>query len=835
MRSKDNSILVGENLRDHGFLPFGQMKKSTRNFSFFMVALLFFSGFATYFILLNLTPIVPTREVVVSVLLINAILVVVMMILILVQARRLFVARSKRMAGAQLHIKLVGLFSAIAAFPLLLMALFASFSLDNNLDHWFSKPVTDIVRSSLEVSRKYVLEKATMLGTNSKNMAQEFERTTNIVKTNPIEYTDLLGFLAPIHNIDSVYVIDNLGNIIAQYGDLTPQKVQDEKKSTKTKKEDSKGKATKSNKKKDPTLKEKQTKNQVKVPQEGTSKKNAPQTHNYEFPNQTVFNLANSGKPVVILPTRGDIPPQNRNIIFYISQNDNGIIRTLVKIKSLGNTYLYTQSKLDKAITSHLAKTRSNVYRYNMLRKRKGGYQVAFALMYIVVALTLLLAVIWVGFWFADKMVDPIRRLIAAAKKVSDGNLSASVSVSAGQGELADLGTMFNNMTTKLRMQRNELTDATTLINERRRFTEAVLSGVSAGIIGLKSDHTITLVNKSAINLLPNFKMEDAVGKHIDEVLPDFSALVRRVDKKELKEIQGNINLVMAAHECSFAVQVTREQTGEATYGYVITFDDITELLSAQKTAAWAEVAQRIAHEIKNPLTPIQLSTDRLKSKFSKQVDDEKGLFTKYTDTINRHVAKIRRRVGEFADFAKMADLVMEKNDVCIIVHDGIGVFNDDISYITELPDQPLYAMCNSDKLEQSILNLVKNASEAIEARAKNEDETFRGKIIVRLVHDQSNFTIVIIDNGCGLPEEKRNTLFDPYVTTRAEGTGLGLAIVKKIIEQHNGSITLHDAGECGSDDSGTCIKIIIPLILPNEKNSHSEKKAQVLHLQENN
>ncbi len=766
MRSKDNPVMAEDNLRDHVFLPFGQMKKSTRNFSFFIVALLFFSGFATYFILLNLTPVIPTKEVVVTVLLINAILVTVMLAIILLQARRLFVARSKRMAGAQLHIQLVLLFSAIAAFPLMLMAIFASFSLDNNLDHWFSKPVTDIVRSSLEVSRKYVLEKGATLGAESQKMAKDFGGTKNIVKTSPKEYKKLLKFLATIHGIESVYLINNLGNVIASY----------------------------------------EANGKVK----------------YDFPNQTVFNLANTSKPVVILPTRGDIPPQNRDIIYYISQNDNGIIRSLIKIKKLSNTYLYTQTKLDKSITSHLSKTRSNVYRYNMLRKRKGGYQVAFALMYIVVALTLLLAVIWVGFWFADKMVDPIRRLIAAAKKVSDGNLSASVSVSAGQGELADLGTMFNSMTTKLRMQRNELTDATALINERRRFTEAVLSGVSAGVIGLNSNHVITLVNRSASNLLPDKRLETAIDEKIDTILPQFSVLVKKADKSENKEIQGNIDLVMDGQERSFAVRVTREQTGEAIYGYVITFDDITELLSAQKTAAWAEVAQRIAHEIKNPLTPIQLSADQLKNKFGKVVDDEKGMFIKYTDTINRHVAKIRRRVSEFADFAKMDDLVMGKNDIRTIINDGMGLFNEDITYLTDMPDHPVYSMCNSDKLEQVILNLVKNGSEAIESRKqkkKEKDDDFKGKITVSLVHDDNNFTICIIDNGCGLPEEKRNMLFDPYVTTRAEGTGLGLSIVKKIIEQHNGTISLNDAKECinddeGSVDSGTCARIIIPLII---------------------
>ncbi len=771
MRSNDNEI-VKSDLSNYAFLPFGQMKRRTRNFSFFIVALLFFSGFSTYFILLNLTPVVPTKEVVVTVLLINAILVIVMMAIILIQVRRLFIARSKRMAGAQLHIKLVSLFSAIAAFPLILMAIFASFSLDQNLDHWFSKPIKNIVRSSIKVASKYVVEKGATLGINSKNMAKEFSDTRNIVKTDPKKFTRLLKFLGPLHNIDSSYLIDSLGNVIASH----------------------------------------HSKDKLR----------------YEFPNQTIFNLANANNPVVILPIYNDLPPQNNGIVFYMSQNNDGIIRSLIKLKKLSNIYLYTQSKLDVEITNYIAKTRGDVFRYSQLRKRKGGYQVAFAMMYIVVALTLLLAVVWVGFWFADKLVDPIRRLIAAAKKVSDGNLSASVSVSTGQGELADLGTMFNNMTEKLRLQRNELTDATVLINERRRFTEAVLSGVSAGVIGLNANHVITLINRSASQLLPGMKLEYSLDEKIDSILPEFARLVLKADKKENKQIQDNINLVIDNHDRSFAVQVTLEQTGEAIHGYVITFDDITELQAAQKTAAWAEVAQRIAHEIKNPLTPIQLSTDQLKHKFAKVVDDEKGLFVKYTDTINRHVGKIRRRVSEFKDFAEMTELMMSKNDIRQIVNEGMGVFSEDIDYEVVLPDHAVYSMCNSDKLEQTILNLVKNASEAIELRRETEkDEGFEGKIKISLVENDSHFVIQIVDNGCGLPEEKRNTLFDPYVTTRAEGTGLGLAIVKKIIEQHNGTIKLYDANECDGEDKGTCLKIVIPRVIPKETNEKEGKQAE--------
>ncbi|RME98160.1 MAG: PAS domain-containing sensor histidine kinase, partial [Alphaproteobacteria bacterium] len=279
-------------------------------------------------------------------------------------------------------------------------------------------------------------------------------------------------------------------------------------------------------------------------------------------------------------------------------------------------------------------------------------------------------------------------------------------------------------------------------------------------------------------------------------------------------------HLIRNSQERTFAVRVTREASDQKkNYGYVITFDDITELVVAQRTSAWADVARRIAHEIKNPLTPIQLSAERIKRKYGKAISEDVEVFNQCTDTIIRQVGDIGRMVDEFSSFARMPKPVMEENDVRDIVRDAVFLFhvsNPEVKFKTDLPKQPVTTLCDRRLISQAVTNLVKNATESIQARREeNGDASYEGKILVRVRSANGRYTIEVIDNGKGLPKEGRNRLVEPYMTTRTKGTGLGLAIVQKITEQHGGTLQLRDAEKRRGMDGGACIKLDLPLSLP--------------------
>jgi two-component system nitrogen regulation sensor histidine kinase NtrY len=357
------------------------------------------------------------------------------------------------------------------------------------------------------------------------------------------------------------------------------------------------------------------------------------------------------------------------------------------------------------------------------------------------------------------------------------------------------LGSTFNTMTSELKSQRDALVGANSTLDERRRFMEAVLSGVTAGVVGLDPDGTITLVNRSAEDLL-NVKEKTLTGKQIADAVPEFGALMKRAQKQGKRLVTDQISLLRAGQERNFAVRVTTEGTAQQAQGYVLTFDDITELVSAQRSTAWADVARRIAHEIKNPLTPIQLSAERIRRKYGDSITKDRDIFEQCTDTIIRQVSDIGRMVDEFSAFARMPKPVMEVYDIRDIVREAVFLFQvsrPEIAFELDLPDKPVMALSDRRLLAQAVTNLVKNARESIEARAGSEAKT-RGHIYVQCGIDGVIPIVQVEDNGVGLPKENRHRLAEPYITTREKGTGLGLAIVKRIMEEHGGSLVLTDA-----------------------------------------
>jgi two-component system nitrogen regulation sensor histidine kinase NtrY len=461
-------------------------------------------------------------------------------------------------------------------------------------------------------------------------------------------------------------------------------------------------------------------------------------------------------------------------------------------------------------VVAQLRQTQASVAEYAALESRKLGIQVAFALMFAVIALTILMASVLIGLNFANRLVAPIRRLMNAAHTVSTGNLHVQVPVIKSEGDLAQLGETFNKMTQELRSQRDELVSASDLIDSRRRFIEAVLSSASAGIIGVDASGSIGILNRSAEKLIGHAESE-TLGRPLSDVLPELDEMMKTAREGTQRLVQGQITITRDGQERNLSVRVSAEKTSQPRDSYIITLDDITELVSAQRTSAWGDVARRIAHEIKNPLTPIQLSAERIRRKFGKTITEEKdkSIFDQCTDTIVRQVDDIRRMVDEFSRFARMPKPVMEGEDVVDTVRQAVflmKVAHPELDIETEFREEPLRAQFDRRLISQAVTNIVKNATEAIEQVQK--EELGKGRIDVVVSREGEDVLIDVIDNGIGLPKVARSRLLEPYVTTRAKGTGLGLAIVGRVLEDHGGRIELKDASDFREGQRGAWMRM---------------------------
>ncbi|MGB8110198.1 MAG: PAS domain-containing sensor histidine kinase, partial [Pseudolabrys sp.] len=487
---------------------------------------------------------------------------------------------------------------------------------------------------------------------------------------------------------------------------------------------------------------------------------------------------------------------------------DANYVAAIIKLEQFDDTYLYVTRLLDPRVVPQLQATRASVTEYAALEARRIGVQVAFALMYTVIALIVLLSAVWIGFNFANRLVAPIRRLIGAANAVSTGNLYVRVPVRQAEGDLAHLGETFNRMIQELRTQRDDIVHARDVMDSRRRFTEAVLSGASAGVIGVDSKGNVSILNRSAEKLIGRTESE-ALGQPLTEVLPELVGTMAAVQSGASP--QDQITISRNNRERNLSVRVTSEQSADSDRGYVVTLDDITELVAAQRTSAWADVARRIAHEIKNPLTPIQLSAERLRRKYGKMINEDRGVFEQCTDTIVRQVDDIRRMVDEFSHFARMPKPVLAAENMADTVRQAVflmRVGNSEIDINADISEDPMPARFDRRLISQTLTNTIKNATEAI--AAVPSEELGKGVIQVNVAREGDDIVIDIIDNGIGLPKENRNRLLEPYVTTREKGTGLGLAIVGRIVEEHGGTIELRDAAEQIPGQRGAWVRMRI-------------------------
>ncbi len=513
--------------------------------------------------------------------------------------------------------------------------------------------------------------------------------------------------------------------------------------------------------------------------------------------------------PALKPPKPGDLAQAAKGTIVIDASSKVGAVRALIRMQALNDAYLLVVRAVDPEVLGYYQRTADAVSEYNRLNQNRSEVQAIFAAIYGVVSLLILLASIWLGLWAANRLVRPISRLIGAAERVTEGDLKVQVEIDRDDDEVGTLGVAFNRMTAQLDAQRTDLIAASDQIDTRRRFTEAVLGGVSAGVIGLDHDGIITIVNRATARLM-NADHAEIEGRHYSEAVPELAALIRRAIGEPVGRASGEATIKRGGTVRSLSVQVDSEK-GPGEGGFVVTFDDITDLVSAQRTAAWADVARRIAHEIKNPLTPIQLSAERLKRKYGGEVTSDPEIFAQCTDTIIRQVGDIGRMVDEFSSFARMPAPVMGRENVAELLHQAVflqQVAHPHITFETETIGDAVYAECDGRLVSQALTNVIKNALESIGAREARGDDV-PGKLVITLSTEKQRVCIRIIDNGIGLPPEHKHRLTEPYVTTRAKGTGLGLAIVRKIFEDHGGEIILSDRAD---DELGAEILIWFPL-----------------------
>lgn len=507
-------------------------------------------------------------------------------------------------------------------------------------------------------------------------------------------------------------------------------------------------------------------------------------------------------------PSAEQLQSASEEGVQIIADWPNNEFRALVRLEAFPDRFLYVSREVDGALLGLLDDTKQTVQVYQQLESERGRVLFEFGLIYLGFALILILAAIWLGLWFAERLSGPVGRLAGAAQRVGAGDLDVRVIEEEGDDEIAMLGRYFNQMTRQLKAQRVELLDNTEQVERRRRLFDSVLTSVTSGVVGLDAEGRVTFVNRSAERLL-DWSGENHATLALAVAVPEFSPLFERLTADGLPTVQGEVKVTRNGRLENLLVRMaTRYGEDGALEGYVVAFDDVSDLVAAQRMAAWGDVARRIAHEIKNPLTPIQLSAERIKRKFGRQLDTENAdSLAQLTEVIVRQTNDLRRIVDEFSKFARMPEPDRRSEDLVKLVRDAVVLQQagqPDVTFDVALPQDTLLADLDATMISQALTNLIKNAGEAIESyRQKRGAPEHVGQIRVDLTTEGRVATLRIMDNGIGLPED-RTRLFEPYVTTRSEGTGLGLPIVKKIIEEHGGSLALEDAPvfDGSADDS---------------------------------
>jgi two-component system nitrogen regulation sensor histidine kinase NtrY len=509
-----------------------------------------------------------------------------------------------------------------------------------------------------------------------------------------------------------------------------------------------------------------------------------------------------------------------------IAPGSTNLVGSVIKLRGYDDGFLFVARPVDAEVLQYMRLTDDNITEYREYASNRLVFQITFTIMYVGLAVVLLLSALWIGIALANRFVDPIRNLMIASRRVSGGDLDVQVPVQEGRGDFRDLSNGFNRMTQQLKSQREALLMANEVNEKRRQFTEAVVEGVSAGIIGLDPFGAVTLVNARACEMLGQTEI-DMMGERMEDILPEIAPTLEKAKSARRGQVRDEIQLGNETNRRIYQIQLTREGSITESKGYVLTLDDITELESAQRTSAWADVARRIAHEIKNPLTPIQLSAERLRRRYGSRLEDDREVFDKCINTIVRQVGDIGRMVDEFSAFARMPEASPERADLTDTIRQAVfleSVRLPEVNIVTQLPDETIFAWFDTRLVSQTLTNLIKNAVEAFEGLDMRSG--WHPTITVDAHYEGNHARISVSDNGKGWPRENRQRLLEPYMTTREKGTGLGLAIVARIIEQHGGIVELVDAEPDEQGRVGACVTFTLPLRSPLKTNEEDKSAA---------
>jgi two-component system nitrogen regulation sensor histidine kinase NtrY len=676
------------------------------------------SGAATYAALTGVPPFGPNPSFVLLLLNLNLVLLLLLGALVAKRIVEVWTERRRGLAGAQLHVRLVVLFSLVAVAPTIVVATFSYLFFSFGIQSWFSERVHQAISGSLAVAEAYLHEHQNTIRADVQAMAADLNRGAPVLMFNPPHLAQVITAQAALRSLNEAVVMDGSGRIVARSG----------------------------------------------------------------------LSFALEFEPVPDWALR---QARGGDVAVMTSDSDDRV-RALIRLDQYGDAYLYVGRFVDPQVLAYMEQTQSAVEKYEQMEGQRSGFQITFALVFLVVAMLFLVAAVWVGMTFATRLVRPIGGLVGAAEKVRAGDLSARVAEGEADGEFGTLSRAFNRMTSQLQSQQSELIEANRQLDQRRRFTETVLAGVSAGVVGLDQQGRINLPNRSAAVLL-GIELDQLIGQELAEAVPEMSPLLDEAAGRPERLAQGQIKLERRGRSQTLLVRIVAEREAGEVKGYIVTFDDVTELLSAQRKAAWADVARRIAHEIKNPLTPIQLSAERLKRKYLREITSDPETFATCTDTIVRHVGDIGRMVDEFSAFARMPAPVMRNENLAEIIRQAMFLQKNahpEIRFEFVGPETPVAVTCDARQVTQALINLLKNAAESIEGRSGDEPPPGHVRVVIE---EEGALTVAVEDNGKGLPATGRERLTEPYVTTRAKGTGLGLAIVKKIMEDQGGELVLED------------------------------------------
>jgi len=733
--------------------------------SFLLIAAAIISGFATYAALSEIPPFGNNPDTVIGLLNLDLIILLLLATLIGRRIVAIWSGRRRNIAGSRLHVRLVLIFSIMAAVPAIIMAVFSAFFFHFGVQTWFSENVRTAVVESQAVAEAYLEEHQQVIKADILAMANDIDRQAAMMMDAQAAYDRVLNTQSLIRNLSEAMIFDQSGKIL--------------------------------------------------------SRSNLTFTLTFESVPNYVLERAQDGEVVVLTSDTDDR------------------VRALVRLNSGNNNFLFVGRRVDPVVLSHLAATKDAATRYAQLEGSYSGLQITVTMIFVVVALLLLLAAMWIAIVLARQLVTPIVTLISVSDRVRAGDLTARVPRQEQVEEFDYLAQSFNRMTNQIQQQRDELVMANRQLDHRRRLTETVLAGVSAGVVGVDSEGKITLANSMAAEMF-EVESQNLIGLNIVDVIADIEPLLEKAHAKPSKIIQSELPFISKdGQKLTLTVRIAIELIGEDEQGAVLTFDDITELQSAQRKAAWADVARRIAHEIKNPLTPIQLSAERLKRKYLKEITSDPDTFEVCTDTIIRHVEDIGRMVNEFSDFARMPESIMqptriisELQELVLFQQSAHPKIKMRISGNTA-NEKALVLACDSQQIRQALTNLVQNAMDSIQAR-EMKDQDHKGQLDVIFHRDvEDSLYIIVSDNGIGLPQgEDPSSLSEPYVTHREKGTGLGLAIVKKIMSDHGGQLVIGENKkfkdiEDWKDLGGATVSMVLPLLEANQNHSTSQVKER--------